>query len=881
MRDDIRPFLTKVKTPGRYVGGEPGSVMKDKSRIKMRWAFCFPDLYEIGMSNLGVKILSGVLNEMDDVWCERVFAPYVDMEEEMRKRGIPLFALESGDGISEFDMVAFSVAYELAYSNLVNMLDLGGIPLLSGDRSETDPIVIAGGHCTYNPEPLADFVDIFSIGEGEEALPELSRLYISMKDDGTYSRKAFLYRAATELEGFYVPSLYSVEYNEDGTVKRYQPVDERVPPRVKKRIVSDLDRAYFPTCPVLPLVEATQDRITLEVFRGCIRGCRFCQAGFIMRPVREKSTEVLCDIAREYARNTGYDEISLSSLSISDYSKVDELTDKLLDWTKEEKISLSLPSLRADSFTKELLDRISAVRTSTLTFAPEAGTQRLRDVINKNVTEEDILNACRLAFESGKSQVKLYFMDGLPCETYDDIAGIRDLAVHVVDEYYRTPGRNKAKQPKVTLSVACFIPKPHTPFQWEGQNTEDVLKEKQQFLLDRIKSEKKIKYNYHDADISHIEAVFARGDRRLGKALLKAHEKGMKFCAWDEFFNYEKWIETIEECGLSPYFYANRTIPDTEVLPWDIIDCGVSKEFLIRERHKAYEAATTSSCKDQCSGCGADKVVDGEFCAWCPKGRKNARKTDEKVPLKTAFERETPKDVKPAAPQPEKSTVSKAPVRTVRVRFSKTGPMLYLSHLDLARNMMRGLVKSGLPLWYTEGFNPIPWLAFAWSLSVGCGGDAEACDFKITSPVSDVMILKKLREAMPDGVVINEVYSSDKKFKHIKWAKYDIIVKNGAFELDSTFKIEELFSKPVVLMKKTKSGEKETDITKMIKSLSARFDGDGLVIGCVTACSDGEYLNPEYIMTAVNCALDIEGETGYHIIMRRKFLLEDGVTEFR
>ncbi len=800
---------------------------------------------------------------MDHVWCERVFAPWIDMEEEMRKRDIPLFALESGDDVGIFDFCAFSLSYELSYSNVLNMLSLAKIPLLSSERGEDAPIVIAGGHCTYNPEPLADIVDVFSIGEGEEALPEITRLYMEMKDGGTYTRERFLYRAATELEGFYVPSLYDVKYNEDGTVASYTPKDEKVPERVKKRLVADLDKAYYPTNPTLPIVEAVHNRITLEVFRGCIRGCRFCQAGMIMRPVREKTPDVLCRQARECAENTGYEEISLSSLSISDYSCIEELTSKLIDWTNDEKINLSLPSLRADSFTKELMDKISSVRTSTLTFAPEAGTQRLRDVINKNVTEEEILKASHIAFAAGKSQVKLYFMMGLPYETDDDIAGIKDLASNVVEEYYRTPERNRKKQAQVTLSVACFIPKPHTPFQWEGQNSMEELSHKQQFLLDKIKVDRKIKYNYHDADVSRIEAIFARGDRRLGSALLLAHKRGIKFDAWEECFDYDEWIRAITDSGLSPDFYANRRIPDDEVLPWDVIDCGVTKEFLLRERHKAEDAVPTPSCLEKCSACGANRIVDKKFCRWCPGGGETPR--TEVEPLPAVKGRDT------SAPA----------VRAVRIVFSKNGPMTYLSHLDFARNMMRALVKSHLPVWYTEGFNPIPKLAFASPLSVGCRGEREIADIKVTTDISDGEILDTLRRNMPDGIGISEVYTAESKFRQIKWAENDIVVTAKNVDPRLPEKVEKLFESPVVMMKRTKSGERECDITKYIKRIGAKITDGGFVITAVTGADSEGYLNPEYIIAAVNREFSAEGDGDYHIIVRKRLLLEDGITEFR
>lgn len=613
-------LLRRVEKPGRYSGGEFGEIIKDKEKVKARFAFCFPDTYEIGMSNLGVRILYGVLNREDDIWCERVYAPWQDMEEQMRLHNVPLFATESGDPVGEFDIVAFTLQYEMCYTTVLYMLELAGLPLLASERGEDAPIIIGGGPCAYNAEPVADFFDVFSIGEGEDALVEFTKLYIKMKEDGTYTKKAFLKEAA-KLEGFYVPSLYNIEYNDDNTVKSITPLDADVPAKVVKRIIKDMDKAYFPDKFVMPYIETVHDRITLEVYRGCIRGCRFCQAGMIYRPVREKSPEVLCEQARKLYDATGYDEISLISLSISDYSELKPLCEKLLEWTDDSKVSLSLPSLRADSFSKELMEKISSVRTSGLTFAPEAGTQRLRDAINKNVTEEDLMHACRIAFEGGKNQVKLYFMLGQPTETYEDLEGIAELANKVVDKFFEIKREHKGeghfnRPPSVTVSVSTFIPKPFTAFQWEAQDELDVVYDKQKFLESKM-TNKYVRFTHHDAKVSRIEAVLARGDRRLSRVLIEARKLGMYFDAWDEHFDYDKWMTCFEKAGIDPSFYANRRFADTEVLPWDMIDCGVKKEFLLSENKKAHENITTPNCSEKCSACGANKL--GGERTWCKR----------------------------------------------------------------------------------------------------------------------------------------------------------------------------------------------------------------------------------------------------------------------
>ncbi len=619
MNQKFNEILKQVSKPGRYSGGEYGQIIKDKANIKARFAFAFPDTYEIGMSNLGSRILYNCLNNEDDIWCERVYAPWTDMQEKMREHNIPLWAHESKDAVSEFDFLGFTLQYEMCYTTVLNMLELSGIPLRSRDRDEGFPIVIGGGPCAYNPEPVADFFDLFNIGEGEHMLVEIVRLYIQMHDEGRYTKAEFLHEAARTIKGVYVPSLYDVTYNEDGTIKAYTPIYDDIPTKIEKRIIEDMDTALFPEKVVMPYTEVVHDRIMLEVFRGCIRGCRFCQAGIIYRPVREKTPELLNKQAQCLYENTGYEEISLSSLSISDYTGLPELTDKLLDWTVDNMVSFSLPSLRVDSFNKELMDKVASVRSSSLTFAPEAGTQRLRDVINKNVFEDDLMRAVNVAFDGGKHQVKLYFMQGLPTETDEDLRGIPDLAKKVIEAYYANPNRNKAKQPSVTFSVSCFIPKPFTPFQWEPQDSLEELHRKQEFIGECV-TDRKIKYQHHDAETCRIEAVLARGDRRLSDALELACKEGFTFDAWSEFFDYNKWISVFERTGVDPAFYANRRWSYDEILPWDIIDCGVTKEFLIRESKKAHEGSTTPNCREKCSGCGANKLGGERTC--CPKIKK-------------------------------------------------------------------------------------------------------------------------------------------------------------------------------------------------------------------------------------------------------------------
>lgn len=609
LNDEI---LLNIEKPARYIGNEVNSVNKETDKVDVRFAMCFPDVYEIGMSHLGIQILYDMLNQREDIWCERVYSPWMDLDSVLREKDIPLFALESQDPIKDFDFLGITIQYEMCYTNILQILDLSKIPLLSKDRDEHCPIVIGGGPCSYNPEPLADFFDLFYIGEGETVYFRLIDLYKEYKAEGK-SRQAFL-EAAAHIPGIYVPSLYEVAYNEDGTIASFQPKNADTPAFVEKQIVMDITDTYYPKAPVVPFIKATQDRVVLEIQRGCIRGCRFCQAGMLYRPTRERDLEMLKEYAYEMLKNTGHEEISLSSLSSSDYSNLEGLVTYLIEEFKGKGVNISLPSLRIDAFSLDVMSKVQDVKKSSLTFAPEAGSQRLRDVINKGLTEENIIDGAGQAFEGGWNRVKLYFMLGLPTETEEDMKEIAHLADRIARRYYEIPKEERNGKCQITVSTSFFVPKPFTPFQWVGMNTKEEFLGKARIVNQEVKDQlnrKSIKYNWHEADVTVLEGLLARGDRKVGAAIMDAYQNGALYDAWSETFKNQIWMEAFEHTGINPDFYTTRERSMDEILPWDFINIGVSKNFLIKEWEKAVSETITNNCRQGCSGCGAGKYKGG------------------------------------------------------------------------------------------------------------------------------------------------------------------------------------------------------------------------------------------------------------------------------
>jgi radical SAM family uncharacterized protein/radical SAM-linked protein len=823
----LERLLAGVRKPARYAGGEYNQVIKTLDGTKLRVALCFPDIYEIGMSNLGFNILYGLANAMDGVWCERAFAPWGDMEAAMRASGAKLYGLESGDELRDFDIVAFSVGYEMAYTSVLNMLDLAGLPVRASDRDGSAPLVIAGGTCCYNPEPLADFIDLFIIGEGEEVNGEVYEEYIRCKEAGA-GRAEFLLKAS-RIKGVYVPSLYSVTYGADGTISSISSA-ESAPLPVTKRIAADFDAAYFPERPIVPSTEIVHDRSSVELFRGCIRGCRFCQAGYVYRPVRQRRAETAARAGIAALSGSGYSEISLASLSTSDYRGISQLTQTLNNWCEPRKISLSLPSLRADNFSIELMGSIQKVRRGGLTFAPEAGSQRLRDVINKNVTHDDIINTCRTAFSGGWSAVKLYFMLGLPTETDEDVLAIADMAAQIM-RAWRESASNKNRGVRITVSTSFFVPKPHTPFQWEPQISPEEYTRRVELLRGAMRT-RSVVYNWHSPETGYIEAAIARGDRRLGRVLEQVWRDGARLDAWEEYFSFSRWMAAFDKYGLDPAFYASRERRDGETLPWSAISAGVATRHLRAERDAARAGTVTGDCRNSCSGCGAAELIAPQACDADMRGAAPEVPSEAQAP-----------------PSPELASG----FAKYRLVFEKTGRSRYISHLDLMRTLTRAFARADVPLRHTEGFNPHPRVSLALPLPVGHESVCELMDFETDAEIPPESIPGRLNPFMPEGIVARAIADAGRSASQIKWVDTCIALEYDSPRPGAADALEKFFSQErIIVQKRSKRSVLELDIIPSMQLESVLMPDQRRVDIRALLSANSPSINPELLVAAIS-----------------------------
>ncbi len=852
LSDDI---LMKIEKPARYIGHEVNSVVKDKDKVNVRFAMCFPDVYEIGMSHLGIQILYDMFNSMEDVWCERVYSPWLDLDAIMRQENIPLFALESQEPVKDFDFLGITIQYEMCYTNILQVLDLAQIPLNAVERGEDCTIVIGGGPCSYNPEPIADFFDIFYIGEGETRYQELIDLYKQCKADRV-GRVEFLRRAA-RIPGMYVPRFYEVKYHNDGTIESFLPTEEDIPATIMKEIAMSVSDIPYPMKPVVPYTKVTQDRVVLEIQRGCIRGCRFCQAGQLYRPVRERDVNVLKNYAVEMLKNTGHEEISLSSLSSSDYSKLPEFIDYLIEECNKKHINISLPSLRIDAFSLDVMSKVQDIKKSSLTFAPEAGSQRLRNVINKGLTEEVILQGSTLAFEGGWSRVKLYFMLGLPTETEEDIRGIAELSNKIAMAYFDTVPKEKRSPGSVQIvaSTSFFVPKPFTPFQWAPQCTKEEFLDKAYLTRKAISeqlNQKRIKYNWHEADASVMEGVLARGDRRLCEVIRRVYEKGGFYDAWSEYYDNERWLQTIEECGLTVEFYTSRKREEDEIFPWDFIDCGVTKEFLLREWHKAQAETVSENCKLKCQGCGAQRFGGG-ICKE-PKGINEVsakENTNEAAKVRQSESAEIPVTKENAATE---APAQKSRIR-LRVKFSKHGAIRFIGHLDVMRFFQKAIRRADIDVAYSAGFSPHQIMSFASPLGVGLESNGEYMDIDVYSLTSCEDVMNRLNEASIPGIQVEGVYILPEKagnaMASVAAASYTVRFADGkAPKADIAAYLPEFLSKKeIVITKEGKKGKSDREVDIRSGIYSCTWEDDSLKL-LVDASSAGN-IKPIQIVEAM------------------------------